>query len=145
MRTKGGDQTTLLIPRRGAIRAMHLGLKRGASDSGGRRARTNGILGHRRAERWPSGLRRTPGTRVDSKGSRGFKSPPLRQQSTPAARGTSQTQGGPGRTEVRASVAPSLVVSYRHVAQSVNHRGLGRAEFDPVGTIELNRLVELFG
>src|ERR1700722_16041937 len=25
------------------------------------------------------GLRRTPGTRVDSKGSRGFESPPLRQ------------------------------------------------------------------
>src|ERR1700752_1899784 len=30
------------------------------------------------AERWPNGLRRTPGTRVDSKGSRGVKSAPLR-------------------------------------------------------------------
>ena len=33
----------------------------------------------RRGEVAEPGLRRTPGERVDSKGSRGFKSPPLRQ------------------------------------------------------------------
>ena len=44
----------------------------------GRRARANGILAAARGEVAEPGLRRTPGERVNSKGFRGFKSPPLR-------------------------------------------------------------------
>src|ERR1700722_6796514 len=46
----------------------------------GERALRNGILAVRRGEVAESGLTRTPGTRVDPKGSRGFESPPLRQR-----------------------------------------------------------------
>src|SRR5208337_132177 len=56
------------------------------------------------------GLRRTPGTRVDSKGSRGFESPPLRQtvwhvslhfgEAIKSARGARFTRGGgPGECQ----------------------------------------------
>jgi hypothetical protein len=50
----------------------------------------------------------------------------------------------PIRAKVKAFDAPSLMVFYRHVAQSVNHRGLGRADFDPFRAAELNGFVELF-
>ena len=45
----------------------------------GRQAGANGILDAARGEVAEPGLRRTPGERVNSKGFRGFKSPPLRQ------------------------------------------------------------------
>src|SRR5271168_2748814 len=64
----------------------------------------------RRGEVAEPGLRRTPGTRVDSKGSRGFESPPLRHpvwhvslhsgEATKSARGARFTRGrGPGECQ----------------------------------------------
>src|SRR5271166_4348746 len=46
---------------------------------------------------------------------------------------------------VGSAAGASLIVLEPSAVESINHRGLGRTELDPLGAIELHFLIEFFG